>query len=61
MDYLLNYGVAGAMLIYFISDKIYFQREFQRGLKELINNNTIAMTKVYEVVSKCHNSSKYYS
>jgi hypothetical protein len=57
MDYLLNYGVAGAMIIYFITDKIYFQR----GIQELVNNNTIAMTKVYEVVSKCHNSSKYYS
>jgi len=46
---LMNYGVAGIMLAYFIGDKIYFQR----GVTKLIENNTIALTKVYEVLQKC--------
>ena len=45
----MNYGVAGAMLIYFISDKIFYQRD----MKKVIENNTIVQTKVYEVISKC--------
>ena len=49
---LLNYGIAGIMLIYFISDKVYFQR----GLNVLIQNNTKALTKVYEVMQKCRKS-----
>lgn len=48
-EILLNYGVAGAMLVYFISDKIYFQR----GVTKLIENNTVALTKVYEILQKC--------
>ncbi|MFA5396807.1 MAG: hypothetical protein WC346_12440 [Methanogenium sp.] len=48
-DILLNYGVAGAMLIYFIYDKI----KFQKSIWKVINNNTIALTKIYEVISKC--------
>jgi len=46
---LIQYGIGGIMLAYFITDKIYYQR----GLNKLIENNTIALTKVYEVISKC--------
>ncbi len=46
MDFeiLYNYGVAGCMLIYFMYDKITFQKD----IKQLINNNTIALTRFYE-------------
>ncbi|MFW6172684.1 MAG: hypothetical protein ACOC5T_02965 [Elusimicrobiota bacterium] len=47
-EILINQGVAGAMLIYFIYDKVAFQRD----IIKLINNNTIAMTKVYENLRK---------
>ena len=43
---LINYGVAGAMLVYFITDKIFFQRNIQK----VIENNTIALTKFYEAI-----------
>jgi hypothetical protein len=45
----VNYGVAGLMLIYFIYDKI----KFQAGITKLIENNTIALTKVYQVITRC--------
>ena len=43
---LINYGVAGAMLLYFISDKVFFQR----NIHKVIENNTIALTKFYETI-----------
>lgn len=43
-EILINYGVAGVMLLYFMFDKMSFQKDF----KMLIQNNTIALTKVYE-------------
>lgn len=43
---LINYGVAGAMLVYFITDKIFFQR----NIHKVIENNTIALTKFYEAI-----------
>ena len=46
---LMNYGVAGIMLAYFIYDKV----KFQSGITKVIENNTIALTKVYQVISKC--------
>jgi len=46
---LLNYGVAGIMLCYFIYDKV----KFQKSIWMVINNNTIALTKIYEVMTKC--------
>lgn len=48
-EVLFQYGVAGAMLVYFIYDKI----KSQAGLSKLIENNTIALTKVYEVLHGC--------
>jgi hypothetical protein len=45
----MNYGIAGLMLIYFIYDKI----KYQAGLSRVIENNTIALTRVYQVISKC--------
>lgn len=48
-EVLVNYGVAGAMLLYFISDKIWSQK----NMVKVVENNTIALTKVYEVVSGC--------
>lgn len=44
-----DYGLAVGMIIYFISDKAFFQR----GLQKLVDNNTKALTKVYEVMSSC--------
>ena len=49
-DVLLNYGIAGVMLIYFMYDKIKFQASMQR----VVENNTIALTKVYQVITKCN-------
>ena len=48
-EMLMNYGVAGAMLLYFMYDKI----KFQNSIKQVIENNTIACTKVYEIIKKC--------
>lgn len=48
-DILFNYGVAGVMLVYFIVDKT----RFQFALTKIIENNTIAVTKVYEIMQKC--------
>jgi hypothetical protein len=41
---LFEKGIAVGMLIYFIGDKIYFQRNIQK----VIENNTIALTRFYE-------------
>lgn len=49
-EVLINYGVAGSMLLYFIYDKV----KYQQNIKQVIENNTIAVTKVYEVISKCN-------
>lgn len=48
-EVLVNYGVAGVMLIYFIYDKV----KYQQSIKTVVENNTIALTKVYEVIGKC--------
>ena len=48
-EILLNYGVAGAMLVYFISDKVFFQRNMQK----VVENNTVALTKFYEMAKIC--------
>jgi len=53
-DVLINYGVAGAMIVYFIADKSIFQK----GLTKVIENNTIAMTRMYEVIMKCPRAKK---
>ena len=48
-EILIQYGVAGVMLVYFIVDKA----KFQTGLAKVIQNNTIALTKVHSVITKC--------
>jgi hypothetical protein len=50
-EVLINYGVAGAMLVYFISDRFLFQRNMQK----VVENNTIALTTFAEVSRKCQN------
>lgn len=54
----LQYGAIGACMLIFMgffyryySDTQKFQQEF----KTLVENNTIALTKVYEVVQHCPN------
>ena len=49
-EVLLNYGVLGLWTLSLIYDKLRFQTQ----VKNIIKNNTIAMTKVYEVISKCN-------
>ena len=52
-EILINYGVAGAMLIYFITDKYIAQKEnnkYREEIKKVVENNTIALTKFYEVM-----------
>jgi len=53
-EILLNYGVAGAMLVYFISDKVFFQRNMQK----VVENNTVALTKFYEMAKVCGRKQK---
>lgn len=53
-EYLLNYGVAGAMLIYFM----YSQMTFQKEIKKVVENNTIALTRVYETLRGCSKNKK---
>lgn len=48
-DALVNYGALGVIVLYFIYDKV----GFQKGITKVIENNTIALTKVYGVISKC--------
>jgi len=46
---LFQYGVAGAMLVYFA----YVQAKCFPPITAAINNNTIVMTKVYEAMNHC--------
>ena len=55
-EVLFQYGVAGAMLAYFA----YVQIKCFPPITTAINNNTVAMTKVYEVMNHCKNSNKKY-
>ena len=48
-DFLLNYGVLGAWTITLLVER-YRNRNV---LKKVIENNTIAITRVYEVIKKC--------
>jgi len=50
-DVLLNYGVLGLWTITLLAQ----QYKQQTKTNELINNNTTALTKVYEVLNKCQN------
>jgi len=46
---LIQYGAIGACLIYFMYDKV----KFQGNIVKVIENNTIAVTRVYEVMNHC--------
>jgi len=48
-EILLQYGAIGATLVYFMYDKV----KFQASITKVIENNTIAVTKVYEVINGC--------
>lgn len=48
-EVLIQYGAIGACLIYFMVDKL----RFQNSLERVIENNTIAITKVYEIIAHC--------
>lgn len=47
-EFLLNYGVAGAMLVYFITDKTFFQRRMEK----VVENNTIALVRFCDVTNQ---------
>ena len=51
-DVLFQYGAIGACLVYFMYDKV----KFQGAITKTVENNTIVMTKVYEVMSHCKNT-----
>ena len=53
-EILLQAGPLGAVLLYFIYDQV----KFRPVITTAINNNTIAMTKVYEVMNHCKNRGK---
>jgi hypothetical protein len=48
-EVLIQYGAIGVCLVYFMFDKI----KFQAALQKTVENNTVAMTKVYEVMNNC--------
>lgn len=48
-DVLIQYGAIGVTLAYFMFDKL----KFQSALQKTVENNTVAMTKVYEVMTSC--------
>jgi len=52
-EILLQYGAIGACLVYFMYDKV----KFQANITKVIENNTIAQTKVYEVLNHCKRNS----
>ena len=53
-EILFQYGAIGACLVYFMYDKV----KFQASMTKVIENNTIAVTKVYEVITHCKNNIK---
>lgn len=53
---LLNYGVLGVWTIFNITTILYHRKkedENDKKLHQLIENNTVAMTKMYEAVKSC--------
>jgi len=45
---LIQYGVLGLWTITLLSERYFYNKR----VKELIENNTVAMTKMYEVMKK---------
>jgi hypothetical protein len=59
---LLNYGILGIWTIYNIFTIQYYRKkedEFQENFKQLIQNNTIALTKNYETIKFCQKKNGY--
>jgi hypothetical protein len=58
---LLNYGAIGVSMLIFMG---FFYRyytdtkHFQELMRNVVENNTIALTKVYEIVQKCPRNRK---
>lgn len=48
-EFLLNYGVAGAMLVFFMT----FFWTYYKDMRKVVENNTIALTRFYEVAHYC--------
>jgi hypothetical protein len=48
-EHLIQYGVLGLWTASLIYERFYYNRE----IKKIIDNNTIAITKNYEVITKC--------
>ena len=60
-DLFLQYGAIGACMVLFSTFfyKYYSDtRKFQDSLRVVIENNTIAVTKVYEVIAHCPKNRK---
>jgi len=56
MEELINYGVLGIWTLFNISTILYYRKreqEHESNLLTVISNNTVAMSKVYEVVRGC--------
>lgn len=55
-ELLIQYGALGVCMLIFMG---FFYRyytdskKFQDNLTQVVNNNTVALTKVYEVISLC--------
>jgi hypothetical protein len=57
IDNLMNYGVLGLWTIVnviTITNYRKTEQEQQKKLEQVIENNTVAVTRVYEVINKCH-------
>jgi hypothetical protein len=55
-EQLLNYGVLGIWTMFNISSILYYRKKDEtndENLKRVVENNTIAITKVYEVMRNC--------
>lgn len=53
---LLQYGVLGLWTVFNVSTILYYRKKEDRReaqLGEIIKNNTIAITRVYEVIRAC--------
>lgn len=48
-EYLINYGVLGVWTISLLVERY----KNSNKLNQVIENNTIAITRVYEVINKC--------
>jgi hypothetical protein len=56
MEELINYGVLGIWTLFNINTILYYRKrehEHESNLLTVISNNTVAMSKVYEVVKGC--------